>query len=891
MIGGSVSPVALAFSGSNRLVELASQLATFGAKTPAGTGAFRPRDGSGAPVDLIAFDSVVSGSLGSYGVTVGAGGVTFAGDGGAPDGAVLRFTHAGGTVDITIDEEPGAVSVANWGELDAALRATDTAYGDVIRLRGRTFDPGTTQLRRTLGPFAGAYTPLAYHPDAHRGRDLATGTLVVVTGHASEPEPVISSPTGVTINYFDGAGSHLTGLRFTGLTFIRTDDGAMSHNGFVLSATNDVNALTIDNCTIRGVENFVNAPEAELWGGIKTTQQDELTIQDNRIEWVSVALNTGAGDGCSIVGNVFTDRFEDVCKTLGGSDWKFNWNDIERLDGLDLASPNEVHPDLVQWIGPGASVDDVQMIGNRGVLGAVSAYEGGGGQALFMDNMATDARFTNLQVLGNIFSTDLARGTTFQQTDGAIVLNNHFVNDLSNQRNETKIILENQNAAAADGTGALVAENVTHEVIVDHMTGALVANNDTSLDHTDDSSYDALFEDPEGGAGLSIGTVMGQFAPRSGGPLDVAEHEPVVGAIAPTGRLPLFDYAARSFDLPQLETGHTPALADLDAQPIGGGVSIFEQVTGVSATGALISISGGNMLTWEIRDTDNATVVETGIPAGARRVIYAGQYYEISDTTSAGGGVTFDVDVTVGTQSAVWRHTTVGGAYRALAVDNGAVVYGSTTSYAAPAGNTGTISFWFHHNAATWPAAAEVLLDFKDSSSTSKLELRTASSGRLNLVGDNAAGSVILGLLTQTNVFSPQTWYHVLISWDLANTTAHFYVNDVELTNFGIATTLDDTIPAVSQIGVFAQRSGGLITDAAFADVYVSSDYLDLSVEANRRVFVDAEGNPVDLTGFGSPHLLLNNATHGSWFNNNGSGGDPVETGGALQTAATSPSD
>ena len=75
----------------------------------------------------------------------------------------------------------------------------------------------------------------------------------------------------------------------------------------------------------------------------------------------------------------------------------------------------------------------------------------------------------------------------------------------------------------------------------------------------------------------------------------------------------------------------------------------------------------------------------------------------------------------------------------------------------------------------------------------------------------------------------------------------------------------------------------------------MAAEYLDISVENNRRKFIDADGFPVDLGSDGSTPtgiaaiMFFSGATV-SWHTNDGSGGGFTENG-ALTDAATSPSD
>lgn len=149
------------------------------------------------------------------------------------------------------------------------------------------------------------------------------------------------------------------------------------------------------------------------------------------------------------------------------------------------------------------------------------------------------------------------------------------------------------------------------------------------------------------------------------------------------------------------------------------------------------------------------------------------------------------------------------------------------------------------------------------------------------------------------------TYHHILIAVDTNKTTGNFianiYVDDV----------LSSTI--VSQSGAnlttlefdgtdwyVGRTGGGGWLSGSLAELYVAfGQYLDLSVEANRRKFITAGGKPVDLGSDGSTptgtaptvYLSVRPGDAASDFAiNRGTGGDFTENG-TLTLAATSPSD
>lgn len=180
--------------------------ARFGAKTIAGAGAFRPTDSNGVAYDLTSYDSLVSGSLGSYVPSILNGGLRFTGGGaGAPAGAVLRCSHANGQVDITIGSLiANTYSVATLTEADAAYEGS--VLGDRIELRAGSHNttPSRVIIARNASP-SGTWTGTSI---------LSDGNWVVLTR-----DPGAAVTIGA-IEVAGGGGSHPRYLRLDDLDFV-----------------------------------------------------------------------------------------------------------------------------------------------------------------------------------------------------------------------------------------------------------------------------------------------------------------------------------------------------------------------------------------------------------------------------------------------------------------------------------------------------------------------------------------------------------------------------------------------------------------------------------------------------------------------------------------------
>tara|TARA_R110000744_G_scaffold335603_1_gene440923 strand:- start:260 stop:2062 length:1803 start_codon:yes stop_codon:yes gene_type:complete len=162
----------------------------------------------------------------------------------------------------------------------------------------------------------------------------------------------------------------------------------------------------------------------------------------------------------------------------------------------------------------------------------------------------------------------------------------------------------------------------------------------------------------------------------------------------------------------------------------------------------------------------------------------------------------------------------------------------------------------------------EVQLDCKDSSLTRVLVAKIAVDNPLN------------------------TWIHLLVSFDLANTSnKHAYINDTSYT-INATTYTNAAIDFTSDyISAAAQVYSGAVTGFSkirMSNLFLDYTYRDLSVTANRRLFIDADGKPAEDQADLSPILYLpmkDAATAGS---NSGTGGD-FTVGGVLATASRGP--
>jgi hypothetical protein len=230
-----------------------------------------------------------------------------------------------------------------------------------------------------------------------------------------------------------------------------------------------------------------------------------------------------------------------------------------------------------------------------------------------------------------------------------------------------------------------------------------------------------------------------------------------------------------------------------------------------------------------------------------------------------------------------------GGAYTAVAVNFDGTNDWLTrdAQFASVAdGKTGLLSLWF--NKLGGDGALCQLFG-----TTVRFGLRFWTTNGLDLVGANAAGSSILQLRTTPTYLAGSGWKHVLASWDLNATTGQLYVNDATPA-LSVNTRTNDLIDYTNtDWSVGALPAGTSKYTGDLAEVFFHNTFLDLSVTANRRLFVSPTGKPVNLGANGStplgvqPVLYLANPL-ATWHTNLGSGAG-LTLHGALTSASTNP--
>jgi hypothetical protein len=196
-------------------------------------------------------------------------------------------------------------------------------------------------------------------------------------------------------------------------------------------------------------------------------------------------------------------------------------------------------------------------------------------------------------------------------------------------------------------------------------------------------------------------------------------------------------------------------------------------------------------------------------------------------------------------------------------------------------GDKGLASFWVKMDGGSGDTTNYVWMI----NNNARFRIERNTSGKVNFVMRNASNTIVLQGVSTANVISSTGWVHVLCSWDLdVAGRYHMYVNG-SVQGSASTFTENETIDYNDGNNFFvggwgaSNRHVGLLSE-----VYFTTEYLDLSVEANRLKFRTAGGKPENPGSDGStptgtqPLLYLHNEVP-SFETNLGSGGGMTENG------------
>ena len=199
-------------------------------------------------------------------------------------------------------------------------------------------------------------------------------------------------------------------------------------------------------------------------------------------------------------------------------------------------------------------------------------------------------------------------------------------------------------------------------------------------------------------------------------------------------------------------------------------------------------------------------------------------------------------------------------------------------------GKTFTFSCWIYqprNSAGTLPSPRPL------SNGSGRFKVYGSSGsgvGSYTLRGKNTSGTIVLNATTAAKV-SGDGWVHLLVSIDMASTVNRkVYING-EVSSVTWTTYTNDNIDFTDTVWRVNSTGG---QKARISNVFLDYTYRDLSIEANRRLFIDADGKPADGQADLSPILYLPMTSADTAGTNSGTGGD-FTVNGVLATAERGP--
>jgi len=176
--------------------------------------------------------------------------------------------------------------------------------------------------------------------------------------------------------------------------------------------------------------------------------------------------------------------------------------------------------------------------------------------------------------------------------------------------------------------------------------------------------------------------------------------------------------------------------------------------------------------------------------------------------------------------------------------------------------------------------------------------LKDATNNFFRAQAINASATTILDIQSSNaSLEVADGWQNIMFSVDMADVAKrHLYIDDVS--DLATVTTFtDDTMDFTrAEHGIMAGPDGASKISGDVADFWFATGvYIDLSLEANRRKFIDENKRPVYLgesgeRPVGTSPIIFFSGSASTWHTNRGTGGG-FTINGALTEATTSPSD
>jgi hypothetical protein len=120
-----------------------------------------------------------------------------------------------------------------------------------------------------------------------------------------------------------------------------------------------------------------------------------------------------------------------------------------------------------------------------------------------------------------------------------------------------------------------------------------------------------------------------------------------------------------------------------------------------------------------------------------------------------------------------------------------------------------------------------------------------SANGYIIFILRNSAGTIILNMYTPSNPIAKNTDIHILISIDMANVANRsIYINDTLISTASWGTFTNDFIPLMYANHWIGKNVNNVWAKGRLSNLFIAREYIDLSVTANRRIFITEDGKP-----------------------------------------------
>lgn len=498
---------------------IASQTVSFGALTLANAGGAKAVNLTGAEVDFVSVDSVISGDGANWTVSSGRL-VRSSGTPASSDGAVLRCTTSVGVIDVTISTIALAYSFTTKAEL-VSLTSIAVATLSGRSLYGRR-DISLTSMRTPDTTF----------------RNKAWSSTVTLRSHDPAHPAVFD---GISIS--NSQNFTVREIKFTDVAGIKTLVGVQGLADVILITRNEICATVVVDPNADWSAGYAGGAFNGIGTANSTGLPIGLTITDNYIHDVRVGINVAPTGAVVITGNEVARCYEDSIKVSEGpSSTLIDWNFIHHNFGAgsDTGAP---HADGIQLAASGSvTVDWINIIIRGNIV--IRANARAAMQGIFADDKPSGYYFTAI-VEANFVDTGAVNSIKINRAKDCLVRGNTAVGPSDQPYGgaaRSSLVGIQVGSDATSGTNTTI-DNISESF---STPGTVVTDNNVTLGKEvalPYTAYNGAFAGPIGNPDTKA-QVLAWFAMLVGGSADGAFNAGAIGT-------EYVDFEARTYTAPR----------------------------------------------------------------------------------------------------------------------------------------------------------------------------------------------------------------------------------------------------------------------------------------------------------------------------------------------------